>query len=125
MAAVVVALGINDALVSALGKRQFQANYGALLAQLSTRTKHLFVLAVPPVDAGGRITPGPQADTIARIDAYNSVLPELATKNGARFIALPSMPRPHTLDGVHLNAAGDVAWEQAIVQGVSTICRSD
>jgi lysophospholipase L1-like esterase len=124
-AAIVVALGINDALVSRLGQQQFQASYGALLAQLSTRTKHLFVLAIPHVEAEGRITPGSQTDTIAGINDYNSVLPELAAKNGATFIALPAMPKPHTLDGVHLNAAGDLAWEKALLQGVSTICGSN
>jgi lysophospholipase L1-like esterase len=125
VAAIVIALGMNDALISALSIQQFQLNYGALLAQLSTRTPRLFVLAIPPVVAQKQITPETQTSTMARINDYNSILPELATKNGATFIALPPMPQPHTVDGVHLNAAGDLAWEKAVLQGVSTICNSN
>jgi hypothetical protein len=50
------------------------------------------------------------------------VLPGLAEKNGATFVALPPMPTPHTIDGVHMNAAGDAAWESAVVQGASKTC---
>jgi lysophospholipase L1-like esterase len=100
-------------------------NYGALLAQLSTKTPHLFVLAIPPVAAQKNITSETQTSTMGRINDYNSILPELATKNGATFIALPPMPQPHTVDGVHLDAAGDLAWEQAVLQGVSAICNSN
>jgi lysophospholipase L1-like esterase len=46
----------------------------------------------------------------------------LAEKGGATFIALPPMSNPHTIDGVHLNAAGYAAWDDAILKGVSTTC---
>jgi lysophospholipase L1-like esterase len=37
---------------------------------------------------------------------------------------LPTMPARHTLDGIHLNAAGYEAWDRAIVQGIeSTLCK--
>jgi hypothetical protein len=45
------------------------------------------------------------------IDSYNAILPALAEKARAAFIPLPSMPEHHTLDGIHLNAAGYEAWE--------------
>ena len=122
-AAIVVSLGTNDAL-TARSAQQFQASYSALLAQLSKHTPHLFVLGVPPVEAAGGVTREMQTDVMGRIDEYNAVLPGLAEKGGASFIALPSMSRPYTIDGVHLNAAGYAVWDQAIVQKLSTICGS-
>jgi lysophospholipase L1-like esterase len=63
-----------------------------------------------------------QAEAMNRINDFNAVLPSLAGKGGGAFIALPTMQKPHTIDGVHLNAAGYAAWDEAILQGVSTIC---
>ena len=125
VASIVVSLGTNDALVTELSKQQFQANYDALLAQLSIKTPHLVVLAIPPVDAQDQITFETQTKVMRRINDYNSILPGLAEKNGATFIALPPLPKPHTIEGVHLNAAGNLAWEKAVLQGVSTICNSN
>ena len=34
------------------------------------------------------------------------------------FIPLPAMPERHTLDGIHLNAAGYEVWDKAILQGI-------
>jgi lysophospholipase L1-like esterase len=34
------------------------------------------------------------------------------------------MPKPYTIDGVHLNTAGYAVWEQAILQKVSAVCGS-
>jgi lysophospholipase L1-like esterase len=61
---------------------------------------------------------------MVRINDYNAILLALAAKSGATFMVLPAMPKPHTIDGVHLNAAGYSAWDDAILQGVSTICGS-
>lgn len=123
-AAIVVSLGTNDALM-ARSRQQFQASYSALLAQLSKATPHLAVLAIPPIDVQGRVTVDLQAEAMGRINDFNSVLPELAEKGGAAFIALPPMSKPYTIDGVHLNASGYSAWDQAILQGVSKICTSN
>src|SRR3954449_12896760 len=38
------------------------------------------------------------------------------------FIALPEMQTPHTIDGIHLNAAGYLAWEEAVLKALSRIC---
>jgi lysophospholipase L1-like esterase len=35
------------------------------------------------------------------------------------------MPERHTLDGIHLNAAGYEVWDKAILQGIeSALCKS-
>jgi hypothetical protein len=61
-------------------------------------------------------------EAMETITSYNSILPEIAKRNGATLIALPAMPTPHTIDGVHLNAAGSQVWEQAVMRAASMIC---
>ena len=123
VAAIVVALGTNDAL-DARSRSQFEANYRALLAQLSKATARVIVLAIPSVDVIRRLTGEMQSKVVDRIDDYNSALPELAAASGATFTALPPMPTPHTIDGVHLNDAGSRIWNQAVLQGASALCGS-
>ena len=120
-AAIVVSLGTNDALM-ARSAEQFETNYLALLAQLSKATAHLAVLGIPAIGVQGRVTAEFQAGAMKDVNALNAVLPALAAKAGATFIALPPVSKPHTIDGVHLNADGYAAWDEAILQGVSTIC---
>ena len=123
-AAIVVALGTNDALSAARSRPQFEAGYSALLAQLSKATAHLIVLAIPSLDVLHRVTSEIQAEAMGRIDEYNSALSELSAKSGATFAALPPMPTPHTIDGVHPSAVGDQLWDQAVLQGLSALCGS-
>ncbi|MGA7072631.1 SGNH/GDSL hydrolase family protein [Bradyrhizobium sp.] len=120
-AAILIALGTNDALQ---GRKQeeFKANYGSLLAQLRGATDHLAVLGIPSVEVRGRMPPDYQAETMKRIDAFNAALPVLAEKGGATFAALPPMPAPHTIDGIHLDAAGYAVWEDAVLKGVRGAC---
>jgi len=120
-AAIVVSLGTNDAL-KARSTQDFETSYIELLGQLAKATDHLAVLAIPGIDVRGRVTAEMQAAAEARIDGFNATLPGLAAKGGANFIALPELPMPHTIDGVHLDAGGYSAWEQAILKGVSTLC---
>ena len=122
-ASIVVSLGTNDAL-AARSTQQFEASYTALLAQLAKATDHLAVLAIPAIDVRGLVTAEMQAELTGRINDFDAVLPALAGKGGATFIALPPMPTPHTTDGVHLNASGYSVWDEAILQGVSKICAS-
>ena len=122
-ASIVVSLGTNDAL-TARSTQAFEASYLELLTQLAKVTDHLAVLAIPAIDVQGRVTAEMQAEAMGRIDAFNAALPALAGKGGATFIALPSMLKSHTIDGVHLNAVGYSAWDEAVLQGVSTICSS-
>jgi lysophospholipase L1-like esterase len=124
VAAIVVSVGTNDALGAARSLSQFEANYRALLAQLSKATARVIVLAIPSVDVLRRVTVEMQTEAMGRINDYNSALPELAAQSGATFVALPPMPTPHTIDGVHLSAAGYQVWDQAVLQGASALCSS-
>jgi lysophospholipase L1-like esterase len=122
-ASILVSLGTNDAL-TARSTQAFETSYLALLGELSKVTGHLAVLAIPGIDVQGRVTAEIQAEAMRRINDLNAVLPALAEKAGAAFIALPPMVKPHTIDGVHLNAVGYAAWDEAILKGVSTICNA-
>lgn len=122
-AAIVISLGTNDALVTdPQSKQKFADRYGALLAQLSTLTSRLVVVEVPPVEAAGRMTSALRDEVMGTINNFNSILPDLAKRGGATFVLLPAMPAPHTIDGVHLNAAGYLAWDKAVLQGAAMIC---
>jgi lysophospholipase L1-like esterase len=122
-ALIVVSLGINDALASApQSKGNFEDRYGALLALLSKLTPQLAVLEIPPVEAQGRMTVKMQDELMRTINAYNSILLDLARRSGAALVALPAMPKPHTIDGVHLNSDGYLAWDKAIMQAAAMIC---
>jgi lysophospholipase L1-like esterase len=122
-ALIVVSLGVNDALASApQSKANFGDRYGALLALLSKLTTQLAVLEIPPVEAQGRMTVKMQDEVMQTINAYNSILPDLARRNGATFLALAAVPKPHTIDGVHLNSDGYLAWDKAVMQAAAMIC---
>jgi lysophospholipase L1-like esterase len=122
-ALIVVSLGTNDALVSAATSEQnFGDRYGALLVQLSKLTPQLAVLEIPPVEAQGRMTVELQNEAMSTINTYNSALPDVARRNGATYAALPAMPRPHTIDGVHLDSGGYLAWDKAVMQAAAKIC---
>jgi GDSL-like Lipase/Acylhydrolase family len=120
-AAILVALGTNDAL-QGRSQNQFEANYGSLLSQLRGVTDRLVILGIPAVEVRGHMAPDYQAETMRRMDAFNAALPALAEKNGATFAALPPMPQPHTIDGVHLDAAGYALWDTAVLKGASGAC---
>jgi len=120
-AAIIVSLGTNDAL-TAQSTQAFQTNYLTLLAQLAKVTDHLAVLAIPAIDVQGRVTAELQAAANQQIAALNAALPALAATAGATYLGLAPMAQPHTIDGVHLNAAGYAAWDAAILQGASMIC---
>jgi len=120
-ALVVVALGTNDAAIPNSVER-YRSNYRALLDKLSTVTPRMAILAIPPPEAG---LDEAKKVSLAVIDSYNTMLPELAKEIRATFIALPAMPERHTFDGLHLNAAGYAVWDRAILQGIEAVlCKS-
>jgi len=123
-AAIVIALGINDALGAARDLPQFEANYGALVATLSRASPRVITLGIPPLDASPRLSAETRTKATPLIDSYNSALPAIAIRGGATFAALPPLPTPHTIDGVHLNAAGYEIWNEAILKGASVSCGS-
>jgi lysophospholipase L1-like esterase len=119
-ALIVVSLGTNDAAIPNSLER-YRSNYRALLAELSALTPRTAVMAIPSPEAGLEEA---KKVSFATIDSYNAILPGLADEAGAVFIALPAMPERHTLDGIHLNAAGYEIWDRAILRGVeSAICK--
>lgn len=120
-AAILVALGTNDAL-QGREQKEFEANYASLLAQLKGAADHLVVLGIPSVEVRGRMSADYQAATMRRIDAFNAALPALAEKAGAAFAPLPPMGAPHTIDGLHLDTAGYAIWDAAVIKGVSGAC---
>lgn len=120
-ALILIALGTNDALTER-SRQAFAASYTTLLTEVAIMTPRVVVLGIPPIEARGKVTVAARDEVMATIDGYNSVLAELAQKNGARFAALPAMPEPHTIDGVHLNAAGYLVWDKAVLQGAASVC---
>jgi GDSL-like Lipase/Acylhydrolase family len=121
-ALVVVSLGSNDAAISD-SVAQYSANYRALLANLAALTPRIAIAAIPPPEPGLE-----EAKKVsgAVIDSYNAVLPALAEQAHASFIPLPSMPPQHTIDGIHLNAAGYAIWDKAIMGGIeAALCKAD
>jgi lysophospholipase L1-like esterase len=120
-AMIVVSLGTNDAAIPR-SVEQYSSNYLALLGELASLTPHIAVAAIPPPEAGLE-----EAKKVsgAVIDRYNAVLPALAKEARATFIPLPAMPERHTIDGIHLNAAGYEVWDKAILGGIETaLCKS-
>jgi lysophospholipase L1-like esterase len=118
-ALVVVSLGTNDAAIPN-SVEQYRSNYRALLSDLAALTPHRAIAAIPPPEAGLEEA---KKVSVAAIDGYNAILPRLAEEARATFIPLPTMPERHTLDGLHLNAAGYEVWDSAIVRGIeSALC---
>ncbi|WP_299806461.1 SGNH/GDSL hydrolase family protein [Tardiphaga sp.] len=122
-AMIVVSLGVNDAMSPATqGKDEFATRYGALLDRLSSSTPRLAVLEIAPVEAQGRMTVKLRDELTQTVKNYNNILRDVAAKHGATFVALPAMPAPYTVDGVHLNANGYQAWDQAVMQAAGAVC---
>jgi lysophospholipase L1-like esterase len=120
-ALVVVSLGGNDAAMSDSVER-YRSAYRALLTELKALTPRRAMVGISPVEAGledGKKISG------AVIDSLNAILPELAKETGATFIPMPVMPEHHTLDGIHLDAAGYAIWDKALLGGIeSAVCKS-
>jgi lysophospholipase L1-like esterase len=93
-----------------------------MLAELKDTTGHLAVLGIPSIEVRGRMPAEYQAATMRRIESFNAALPALAEKAGATFAVLPPMGAPHTIDGIHLDAAGYEVWDAAVLKGVSGAC---
>lgn len=120
-ALVVVSLGSNDA-VAPLSVESFRSSYRALLDELAGLTSRRAVAAIPPPEIG---LDQSNKISVATINSYNAILPELAREAGAAFVSLPAMPSQHTIDGIHLNKAGYQVWENAIVTGIeSAVCKT-
>lgn len=121
-ALVVVSLGTNDAAIPH-SVEQYRTNYRALLTELAALTPRRAVAAIPLPETA---PDGAEKLSAAVIGGYNAALPELAEQTGVTFISLPVMPEHHTVDGVHLNAAGYEVWDRAILSGIaSALCTAE
>ena len=90
------------------------------LTELAALTPRSAIAAIPPPEAGLEET---KKVSVASIDSYNALLPQLAKEARVLFIPLPAMPERHTLDGIHLNAAE--LWDKAMLQGIeAALCKS-
>ncbi len=121
-ALVVVSLGTNDAAVPD-SVEQYRSNYRALLEKLAALTPRRSITAIPPPEAGLEEA---KKVSVNLIDGYNAVLPDLAKEARVAFIPLPAMPERHTIDGIHLDAAGYEIWDRAILSGIElALCKSN
>jgi lysophospholipase L1-like esterase len=119
-ALIVVSLGTNDAAIPD-SVEQYRSNYRALLKELAALTPRTAVAAIPLPEAGLKES---KKVSVAVIDSYNLMLPDLAKEARAAFIPLPVMPVRHTIDGIHLDAAGYEVWDRAILAGIdSALCK--
>jgi lysophospholipase L1-like esterase len=123
--AIIVSLGANDALSDAPGSAEaFAGRYEALLRELSKLTNRIYFLEIPPVEAREQTTPDMAKAVMATIGRYRATLPELARRTGATLLQWPgTQEAPFTVDGVHLNAEGYRAWNEAIERGTALACR--
>ncbi|CCE00110.1 SGNH/GDSL hydrolase family protein [Bradyrhizobium sp. STM 3809] len=122
--AIIVSLGVNDALTAKPDSSQaFAGRYEALLRELAMLTQRLFIVEFPPVEARGPFTAAMEKVAMASITGYRAMLPDLAKRTGAAFLPLPPMEAPFTLEGIHLNAAGYRSWDEAIRQATDLACR--
>jgi lysophospholipase L1-like esterase len=118
---VVVSLGTNDAAVPD-SVELYRSNYRTLLTELAAVTPLSAIAAIPLPEAG--LAEASKVST-GLIKDYNASLPELAKEASSAFIPLPPLPEHHTIDGIHLNAAGYKIWDKAILQGIeSALCKS-
>jgi hypothetical protein len=120
-ALIVVSLGTNDAAIpNSVAK--YRSNYLQLLTALAALTRRSAIAAIPPPEAGLE-----EAKKVSNavINSYNAILPGLAEEAGSVFIPLSAMPERHTLDGIHLNAAGYEIWDKSLSEGIkAALCKS-
>ena len=121
--AIIVSLGVNDALTAAPASKQvFAERYASLLRELSKLTTRLFVVEIPAVETRERLTADMEKAVMATLRDYRSTLPEVAKETKATLLALPPMAPPFTIDGVHLSDEGYRAWDAAVMQGTAQAC---
>jgi len=121
--AIIVSLGANDVPTETPGNAGgFASRYEALLRELSKLTDRIYFLEIPPMEARARMTPDQAKVAMATISSFRATLPELARRTGATLLPWPDVQAPFTLDGVHLNAEGYRAWNEAIQHGTALAC---
>ncbi|MET4328325.1 lysophospholipase L1-like esterase [Bradyrhizobium sp. i1.15.2] len=118
IAALVIALGINDANRTTGSTDEFVRQYRRLLAIAGQASAHLIIAGVPPIDADGALAP---YFDIPRSEEIDAKLAKIAADAGLPFVSLRGlkMREPGTrVDGVHLTAKGYEAWQRAVIGAV-------
>jgi lysophospholipase L1-like esterase len=106
--AIVVAIGTNDSRPGEVA--EFPDRYRFLNKILKRRTSILLYVGIPPLENGPRA---------AELDAVSSDAIERSIRDtaGRDFIDIrPALPKPATIDGVHLSSFAQSIWIDTIVK---------
>lgn len=119
--AIFLMAGVNDLIFSTVSPEVLLIQYERLLEAIrrtSPRTK-VFVQSLLPLDESQNEQYF--KDKNARIEAFNALLHEAASRRGLQYIDIWSrmardgkMPAERTVDGIHLNAVGYAVWVEAL-----------
>lgn len=107
---VVVAVGVNDAVIPHIGIGAWTEQYRRLLAGLGGAD--LTLVEVNPVDA--RFPVVARSFDRSFIALQNAAIRELAARSGARLVRAPSSVE--TWDGLHPDAAGGLQWQDRLAR---------
>jgi len=118
---VVLMIGINDMLALAATPDEVAARYGAILGDLTGRARHVVVQSTLPVTA-------PEDTAVnANIALLNDRIRALCTEK-CSYLDLETLRMPDgslhpdvTIDGVHLNGTGYLAWATALRDHLATL----
>lgn len=105
---VVVAIGVNDAMVPHTSIAHWTAQYRRLLASLAGAD--LVLVEVNPVDS--RFPVVARSFDHAFIAQQNTVIRDLAARSGARLVPAPASSG--TFDGLHPDDAGGAGWRERL-----------
>ena len=113
--------GVNDLIFSKITPEALLGQYERLLDAIraaSPRTT-VFIQSLLPLDEVQNEEYF--AGKNARIEAFNTLLRDMARRRGLDYIDIRSrmardgkMPAEYTVDGIHLNAAGYAVWSDAL-----------
>jgi lysophospholipase L1-like esterase len=117
-ALIVIALGINDAVLSY--RTDFRATYGLLIDSLPKSPIALTTLA--PVDTNFPVAKMLNPSTIKSIDA---AIIEIAASRGAPIIDLGAIVGIESRDGIHPTESTYRHWITAIVAGIESALKCD
>lgn len=107
---VVVAVGVNDAIIPHIGIGEWTAQYRQLLTGLDGAD--ITLVEINPVDA--RFPVVARSFDRSFIALQNAAIRDLAARSGARLVRAPSAVE--TGDGLHPDAAGGRLWRERLAQ---------
>ena len=119
--AIFLMAGVNDLIFSKITPEALLGQYERLLDAIRTASPRttVFIQSLLPLDE----TQNEEyfAGKNARIEAFNTLLCDMARRRGLDYIDIRSrmardgkMPAEYTVDGIHLNAAGYAVWSDVL-----------